>query len=458
VHTLCVVPSGGDAGGAGAGSKRSQPPPQLWACAGNGNVAIFSLQDNTLTNKVNGGSAAAHAAAVTCRRPQQSPTAWWCVVLGLRTHPSLQALVAHTGEVLAAVPAPGGGFVATAGADFQVKTWTPAGELLSASGHHHSAVQALAIMPLAPSHPAQQQHTPPSSARRPSAAHRRRSTATHTTSSAAGSGAGACKVWAGGSDGSLSVCTDAAGRGCLDPADWRLLKVDGMAGACACARAYVQAPLGAGVRLSQMHTVCAARWPVVPAAAVRGAVHRHVHVAAGVRCMLLLPGTSRLWVGCDDGRVWVLDGAAETLLATFRPLGGGAPPPSSSLPSSSSSSAAAAAAAAAAGAAITAMAAVGRADGPGGLASGSSSSSNGPGEVWVAAERALMVLDPGTGAPRYSLPLLEGSAGGIKVRACGCRVGCVQKGAGHQHSHPAARTHAHTRRHRRCCRGAGACG
>lgn len=142
--------------------------------------------------------------------------------------------------------------------------------------------------------------------------------------------------------------------------------------------------------------------------------------------MLVLPHISKLWVGSDDGRVWVIDGVAETLLGSFRPH------PGSNW-------------------AVTALAVVGR-------------------EVWSACERCLAVHDPesgarlavvgqsavrgtqllvqragdfvgavptrgtvctghtqkaagrvvcvslgGAGAVRYTLPLLEGSAGFIKA-------------------------------------------
>jgi ligand-binding sensor domain-containing protein len=86
--------------------------------------------------------------------------------------------------------------------------------------------------------------------------------------------------------------------------------------------------------------------------------------------MLVLPHTTRLWVGCDDGRIWVLDGATEELLATFKP---------SSSP-------------------VTSLAAVGRGA-----------------EVWCASERAVCVLDPATGALRYALAQLEGSAEFVKA-------------------------------------------
>lgn len=142
----------------------------------------------------------------------------------------------------------------------QVKSWSPSGELLSASGHHHTAVQCLALVPLQQQ---QQQQVPggaaagtgPGSSRRTSMADRRLSTAngggmrglsaTPTavptsngsnnedggSSSSSSRPAGvACKVWVGAADGSLSVCVDAAGSGLLDPAGWRVLRVDGLTG------------------------------------------------------------------------------------------------------------------------------------------------------------------------------------------------------------------------------------
>lgn len=39
-----------------------------------------------------------------------------------------------------------------------------------------------------------------------------------------------CKVWVGAADGSLSVCTDVSGSGVLDPANWRILRVEGLTG------------------------------------------------------------------------------------------------------------------------------------------------------------------------------------------------------------------------------------
>jgi hypothetical protein len=86
--------------------------------------------------------------------------------------------------------------------------------------------------------------------------------------------------------------------------------------------------------------------------------------------MLVLPNSSRLWVGSDDGRIWVLDGASEALLGSFKPHSQDW--------------------------AVTALTSVGS-------------------EVWSACERCLAVHDPGTGAVRHTLPQLEGSAGCVKA-------------------------------------------
>jgi hypothetical protein len=105
-------------------------------------------------------------------------------------------------------------------------------------------------------------------------------------------------------------------------------------------------------------------------------------VAAGARCMLVLPHSSKLWVGSDDGRVWVVDGVAETLLGSFRPH------PGSEW-------------------AVTALAVVGRG-------------------VWSACERCLAVHDPETGVHTGS-----SSATGWPCAAHGCQsAGWAFKGSG----------------------------
>jgi hypothetical protein len=68
--------------------------------------------------------------------------------------------------------------------------------------------------------------------------------------------------------------------------------------------------------------------------------------------MLVLPHNSKIWIGADDGRIWVLDGVSETLLGSFKPH--------------------------AEGWAMTALAVVGK-------------------EVWSASERCLAAHDPETG-------------------------------------------------------------
>jgi hypothetical protein len=112
----------------------------------------------------------------------------------------------------------------------QVKSWTPSGDLLSASGHHHTAIQCVAVMPL------QQQAAGAPPSRRVSTADRRASSAgsrvpsAGSNSSRDGSSSLPCKVWVCAADGSLSVCTDVSGSGVLDPASWRILRVEGLTG------------------------------------------------------------------------------------------------------------------------------------------------------------------------------------------------------------------------------------
>lgn len=127
----------------------------------------------------------------------------------------------------------------------QVKSWTPSGELLSASGHHHTAIQCLALVPL------QQHHLSPTvaaaaggmtSGRSSMAGDRRVSTAGDRRVSSGGgrvqsagssSSAVPCKVWVGAADGSLSVCSDVTGSGALDPAGWRVMRMEGLTGEAA---------------------------------------------------------------------------------------------------------------------------------------------------------------------------------------------------------------------------------
>jgi hypothetical protein len=95
--------------------------------------------------------------------------------------------------------------------------------------------------------------------------------------------------------------------------------------------------------------------------------------------MLALPD-SRLWVGCEDGRLFMFDGAAETQLGVVKAAAG----------------------------AISAMALLGTA-----TATGASSSSSAQ-QVWVASERAISVLDVGSGALLFSLAA-DGDAGFVKA-------------------------------------------
>lgn len=85
--------------------------------------------------------------------------------------------------------------------------------------------------------------------------------------------------------------------------------------------------------------------------------------------MLVLPGSGRVWLGADDGGIWVWDGLSEQLLGSSKPHTQDW--------------------------AVTALAVVGR-------------------EVWSACERCLAAHDPDTASVLYTLPLLEASAGFVK--------------------------------------------
>jgi hypothetical protein len=83
-----------------------------------------------------------------------------------------------------------------------------------------------------------------------------------------------------------------------------------------------------------------------------------VMMPPGARCMLLLPD-NRLWVGCEDGRVFVFDAVTEALLTSFKAQGG----------------------------AVKSLAVLGSK------------------EVWSAAERSLAVHDIESGAIKHQVPL-----------------------------------------------------
>jgi hypothetical protein len=85
--------------------------------------------------------------------------------------------------------------------------------------------------------------------------------------------------------------------------------------------------------------------------------------------MLVLPD-GRLWVGCEDGRLFMFDGAGESQLGIVKAAAG----------------------------AISAMALLGAAS-----PSSSVISSSSVQQVWVATDKAISVLDAGSGALLFSL-------------------------------------------------------
>eukprot|EP00775_Hariotina_reticulata_P006930 gene6930-7148_t len=230
----------------------------------------------------------------------------------------------HNGEVLAL--AASGNLLISGGADFQIKSWTAQGELLSASAHHHAPVQCLTAVPLLPGNNtpgptpagidrsssrrhhsgAVLQHNTTPNRRTRSSNGAKAGAAAAGTSGASGSvngvAAAACcngfKLWAGAADGSLSVCVDSSGSGQLDPAGWKVLRLEGMQ-------------------------------------------------------------DNRLWVGCEDGRVFVFDTMTEALLTSFK----------------------------AQASAVKSLALLGGSD------------------VWSAAERSLAVHDAESGTIKHLVPL-----------------------------------------------------
>lgn len=216
----------------------------------------------------------------------------------------------------------------------QVKTWTPNGDLLSASGHHHAAIQCLAVVPLT---------SPPLTSRgvvRGSSANGLRNTTTSNRRLAAAAannrmsssgGSIAYKAWAGAADGTLSVCVDSNGSGVFDPSGWKVFRPEGMKSA---------------------------------------------------RCMLLLPD-NRIWVGTDDGRVYVFDGTTEAQLSVFK-----------AAPSAINSFAAVGCSAGSAPAANT----------PRFNSASVVGNTTGVQQVWAASEKTVTVHDPVTRALLFSLP------------------------------------------------------
>jgi hypothetical protein len=87
--------------------------------------------------------------------------------------------------------------------------------------------------------------------------------------------------------------------------------------------------------------------------------------------MLVLPD-GRLWVGCEDGRLFMFDGAAESQLGLVKAAGG----------------------------AITSMALLGA---PANSSTASSIGDSSAQQVWAASERSISVLDAASGALLFSL-------------------------------------------------------
>uniref|UniRef100_A0A7S0YDC5 Uncharacterized protein n=2 Tax=Polytomella parva TaxID=51329 RepID=A0A7S0YDC5_9CHLO len=132
----------------------------IWACAGDGKVALFDLTTGAPRDK---------------------------------------AFAAHQGEVLSIAVGPGGKYIATGGVDFLVKTWHPStGALIASSKHHRAGVECLLAVPDLPLDPANTREEPPRD----------------RDGGGEGEGAGGV-LWTAASDGSVFRFSDSSGLGLL---------------------------------------------------------------------------------------------------------------------------------------------------------------------------------------------------------------------------------------------------
>lgn len=87
--------------------------------------------------------------------------ALWCAyadgrvaIVDIETgEPLAKPFTAHSGEVKSMLQLPGSLTVITGGTDFRVKTWTPNGDNMALSGHHHGSVDALVCCAEQPGNP-----------------------------------------------------------------------------------------------------------------------------------------------------------------------------------------------------------------------------------------------------------------------------------------------------------------
>lgn len=184
----------------------------------------------------------------------------------------LKAWSGHSGEVnsLAALPTSHGGAMVTAGADFQVKVWSPDGRQLGSSGHHHCAVHALLVTR---------------------------------------GGKGVATVWSGGSDAALWCWVDAKGSGRIEEREVEALHAPGMPGVSALVE--VGAAIWAGSPDGSISV-----WD----AASRRRLHCLRHHSAKVSCLALVG--SQVWSGSGDRSINAYAANTGQLLYSVAEQGG----------------------------------------------------------------------------------------------------------------------------------------
>eukprot|EP00198_Chlamydomonas_reinhardtii_P010605 XP_001699942.1 predicted protein [Chlamydomonas reinhardtii] len=125
----------------------------------------------------------------------------------------VKTFVAHQGEVLCITPGPGNAYVITGGVDFNARSWQLNGNAIVASKYHHGAVECVLVTPLT---------APPPSSRPASA----KPGAGAGAGDAGGAGTGG-KIWTGSADGTVFCWPDPEGKGQINEAEGKSIKVEG---------------------------------------------------------------------------------------------------------------------------------------------------------------------------------------------------------------------------------------
>ncbi|GIL63528.1 hypothetical protein Vafri_17568 [Volvox africanus] len=159
--------------------------PTIWACTGDGKVALYDVASGDL---------------------------------------KVKTFAAHQGEVLCIAPGPNNAYVITGGVDFNAKSWQPDGSPVVAAKYHHGAVECVLVTPMTPP------PLPPPGFPRPASATTRSSPRAAVMAAAVlgedGRGGGG-KVWTGSADGTVFCWPDPAGTGQINEAEGKSIKVEG---------------------------------------------------------------------------------------------------------------------------------------------------------------------------------------------------------------------------------------